>query len=80
MAYKKFKNQAIEFLTFLSLILVGFKLSGSIIAIDWSWWLVLSPLSVLMINYLILGLLIINKIAEHNRKNQHSFKKTVYIK
>lgn len=62
MALKTLKNQIIELLVFICLILAGFKLSGSIIAINWSWWIVFSPLSVLVVNYMIIGALVLNKL------------------
>ncbi len=44
MSLRELKNQVIEIPALICLILTGFKLSGSIIAVDWSWWIVVSPL------------------------------------
>ncbi|MDI1232815.1 MAG: hypothetical protein PSX81_00880 [bacterium] len=40
------------FLLMVFLILLGFKISGSVIAINWSWWIISSPLFI----YLVLNL------------------------
>ncbi|MDI1232816.1 MAG: hypothetical protein PSX81_00885 [bacterium] len=36
-------NDIVGFSALICLVLVGFKLAGSIIAVDWSWWWVFSP-------------------------------------
>jgi hypothetical protein len=46
MREKKRKNELTGFVALISLVLLGFKVSGSSLALNWPWWLVLSPVCV----------------------------------
>ncbi len=43
MALQEKNKDIIGIAALICLVLVGFKLAGSVIATDWSWWLVFSP-------------------------------------
>lgn len=43
MALQEKNNDIVGFSALICLVLVGFKLAGSVIAVNWSWWWVFSP-------------------------------------
>jgi hypothetical protein len=44
MALQEKNNDIVGFSALICLVLVGFKLAGSVIAVNWSWWWVFSPI------------------------------------
>lgn len=76
MTLRELKNQIIEIPAFVCLILVGFKLSGSIIAVDWSWWVVFSPLGIWILYFSAMGVMAFNRLSkELDKVNNNVFKK-----
>lgn len=43
MALQEKNNDIVGFSALICLVMVGFKLAGSVIAVNWSWWWVFSP-------------------------------------
>lgn len=71
MSLRELKNQIFEIPGFICLILIGFKLSGSVLAANWSWWVVLSPLAIWVMYYTALGCFSIIRIFKELNKAQH---------
>lgn len=49
MRHRNKNKDILGFLMMVFLILLGFKLSGSVIAENWSWWIVTTPLSIYLL-------------------------------
>ena len=68
MALQEKNNDIVGFSALICVVLVGFKLAGSIIAVNWSWWWVFSPIWI----YAILSVVFYALAAFHKFNKQIS--------
>lgn len=66
MALQDKNNDIVGFSALICLVLVGFKLAGSVIAVNWSWWWVFSPIWIYAIlSFVFYAIAAFQKIGKH---------------
>lgn len=66
MALQEKNNDIVGFSALICLVLVGFKLAGSVIAVNWSWWWVFSPVWIYaVLSGIFYGITALQKFSKH---------------